>query len=385
MIYFDNAATTKPTKECLEIFNKINAEKYFNPSASYSASFSLHNEINDVRQQFIKYLGGESNDKIIFTSGATEANNLAIFGSALNKQKKYLFSIGEHPSVYNCACDLKNRGYNVDFISLNKNGQIDYEELEYLCNDEVCFLSIMLVNNETGAINDINRIRQIIDKKSPNCVLHIDAVQGFGKIKFSVLNYKIDLCSISAHKIGGIKGIGALYISSKTKLKNINYGGNQEFTLRSGTVNSASIFSFLTSTQQAFSKLENNYNVVSELKRYLIEKLNNLNEEILSLKNINKKIIVVSKDECSPYVNSVIFKGNRGETIMHYLDSKDIYVGTGSACSSNKVGNRVLENIGYSKNEVMGAIRISFNPNNTNKEIDSLIAEIKEYLLTINT
>lgn len=382
MIYFDNAATTKPTKESLDIFNKINAERYFNPSALYSASFSLSNEINNIRQEFIKLLGGADNDKLIFTSGATEANNLAIFGSALNKQKNYLFSVGEHPSVYNCACELKNRGYNVNFIGLSKDGQINYEELEFLCNKDTCFVSTMLVSNETGAINDISKIREIINKKSPSCILHVDAVQGFGKIKFSVLN-KIDLCSISAHKIGGIKGIGALYISSKTKLKNINYGGNQEFSLRSGTVNPASIFSFYTSAQQIFSYLDENYKNTYQLKNYLVEELQNINYEFH--KTSANKVIIVSQQNSSPYITSIIFNGNRGETIMHYLDGKGIFVGTGSACSSAKVGNRILESMGYSKNEVMGAIRISFNPNNTKQEIDAFIAEIKNYIKTINT
>ncbi len=385
MIYLDNAATTKPNKKCLEIFNKINAERYFNPSASYSSSFSLNNEINEVRQKFIKYLGGEQNDKIIFTSGATESNNLAIFGSAVNKQKKYIFSLGEHPSVYNCACELKNRGYNVDFVGLNKNGCIDYDELELLCNSDVCFVSTMLVNNETGAINDISRIRQIIDKKAPNCVFHVDAVQGFGKINFSVLKSKIDLCSISAHKIHGIKGIGILYISNRVKIKNINFGGNQEFTIRSGTVNSASIFSFLTSTEEIYKNIDDNFHVVSKLKKYLVDKINVLNKELCKFNNEKEKIKIVSDENCLPHIVSIIFLGNRGETIMHYLDSKDIFVGTGSACSSNKVGNRVLESMGYEKNEVIGAIRVSFNPENTCQEIDVLIENIKEYILTINT
>ncbi len=385
MIYLDNAATTKPNKESLEIFNKINAERYFNPSASYSVALSLSNEINQIRQQFINLLGGEATDKIIFTSGATESNNLAIFGSAVNKQKRYIFSMGEHPSVYNCACELKNRGYDVQFIGLSKNGQINYEELEFLCTPDTCFVSAMLVSNETGAINDITKIRKILDKKSPNCVLHIDAVQGFGKIKFSVLTSKVDLCSISAHKIGGIKGIGALYVSSRTKIKNINYGGNQEFTIRSGTVNPAGILSFSKAAQIVFDNLEQNYENVKELNNYLTLKLIELNNELFKIKNINNKIIIVSNNYCSPYINSIIFNGNRGETIMNYLDSKNIYIGTGSACSSNKVGNRILESIGFNKNEIMGSVRISFNPKNTKQEIDTLILELKNYLLNINT
>lgn len=375
MIYLDNAATTKPVEESIEIFNKINAERYFNPSASYSVSFSLHKEINDIRQNFIKHLGGKISDKIIFTSGATESNNLAIFGSATNKQKKYLFSMGEHPSVYNCACELRNRGYNVIFIPLQKNGQIDYDKFESICDEEVCFVSTMLVSNETGAINDLKKIRRIIDLKTKNCVFHVDAVQGFGKVPFSVTDAKINLCSISAHKIGGIKGIGALYISDKTRIKNINFGGEQEFSIRSGTVNAAGIFSFNKAAEQIFKNLENNYNYCQELKNDLIQKLTT------KIKNA----IVVSSNQCSPYIISLIFEGNRGETIMRFLDSKGIYVGTGSACSSDKVGNRVLESMGYSKKQVIGAIRVSFNKLNTKEDISCLVDNIQQYINEINT
>ena len=220
MVYLDNAATTKPNEECLKIYNEINAERYFNPSASYSISFDLFKEINTIRNNFIKYLDGDtSNDKFVFTSGATESNNLAIFGSCLNKQKRYLFSMGEHPSVYNCAMELKNRGYLVDFIPLQKNGQIDYNKFEQLCDENVCFVSTMFVNNETGAINNLKQIRKIIDSKTKSCIFHVDAVQGFGKIKFSVKYLKINLCSVSAHKINGIKVIGGLYISNNTRIK----------------------------------------------------------------------------------------------------------------------------------------------------------------------
>lgn len=377
MIYFDNAATTKPIQESLEVFNKINAESYFNPSASYSVSYNLFKEINNARKDIIKFLDGAENDNLIFTSGATESNNLAIFGSCLNKQKKYLFSIGEHPSVYNCACELKNRGYNVEFIPLQKNGQINYEKLEEMCDENVCFVSTMLVSNETGAINDVVKIRKIIDSKAKNVVFHVDAVQGFCKVNLSIKQAKINLCSLSAHKIGGIKGVGALYISNLTKLKNINFGGGQEFNLRSGTVNPAGILSFYTSIKYAIENRNDNINKVYELKKYLIEKLN----EVIG----NNKVHIVSCLENSPYITSIIFKGNRGETIMRYLDSKNIYISTGSACSSSKVGNRILESMGYNKSEILGSVRVSFNPYNTKEEIDCFVEHILNYIKEINT
>ena len=375
MVYLDNAATTKPSSECLKIYNEINAERYFNPSASYSISFNLFKEINEVRNNFIKFLNGSiANDKFIFTSGATESNNLAIFGSCLNKQKKYLFSMGEHPSVYNCACELRNKGYIVEFIPLQKNGQVDYNKLEEICDENVCFVSTMFVNNETGAINDLKLIRSIIDRKTKNCVFHVDAVQGFGKIKFSVSEAKINLCSVSAHKICGIKGVGGLYISNNTKIKNVNFGGDQEFGYRSGTVNAGAILSFNTSAKIALENMENSFEKVSNLKSYFVEKSNDI-----------KNIKIVSDNYCSPYIISAIFEGNRGETIMRYLDSKGVYVSTGSACSSSKIGNRILESMGYNKKQIMGAIRISFCKDNSYEDLDLLLENIRKYIKEINT
>lgn len=377
MIYLDNAATTKPCDECLKIYDEINKIYYFNPSSGYSASFNLNKQINEIKKDFIKYLGGIEGDNIIFTSGATESNNIAILGSCTNKQKKYLFSVGEHPSVYNCACELRNKGYNIEFIPLQRNGQIDYEKFEKMCTSDVCFVSTMLVSNETGAINDIDKIRNIINNKAKDAIFHVDAVQGFGKIKFSALKSKINLCSISAHKIEGIKGIGGLYISKNTRIKNINYGGGQENNLRSGTINAAGIFSFHTSATIAIKNLEENYKKLTELKEYLLK---NLKKQI-----DNNKFIIVSEDINSPYIISLLFKGKRGETIMRYLDSKGIYISTGSACSTNKIGNRILENMGYKKDEIMGAVRISLNKNNTKEELDVFINNLSNYFQEINT
>lgn len=375
MIYFDNAATTKPNKVSIDTFNKISAEEYFNPSAAYSVSFDLYKKVENGKKDILKILGDE-NGRLIFTSGATESNNLAILGSSFLKQKKYLFSMGEHPSVYNTAIYLKNSGYNVDFIPLQKDGQIDYCKFEEMLSDDVCFVSTMLVSNETGAINNIGLIREIIDKKSPKCILHVDAVQAFCKINFNVIDLKIDLCSISAHKINGIKGVGALYVSKNTRIKNINYGGDQEQGLRSGTVNAAANLSFADCCINKYQNIKENFNYILELKKYFLEKINQLEK---------KDIVIVSDDKCSPYIQSIIFENNRGETIMRYLSSKDIFIGTGSACSTSKVGNRILESMGYNKKQVMGAVRISFNPENTKHEIDCLIEEIRYYIKNINT
>lgn len=369
MIYFDNAATTKPTKNAIDIFSKINAEEYFNPSAMYSCAFDLNQKINKARKSFLNMLGASESDQIIFTSGATESNNIAIMGLPLNKNGKYIFSIGEHPSVYNCAVNLKMRGYNVEFVPLTKSGEVDYDELNNMCDNSTMLVSTMFVSNETGAINDLAKIRSIISEKSPKAKFHVDCVQGFGKIPLNVRSFGIDLCSLSAHKIGSLKGCGTLYIKKGTTIKNIVYGGGQEYGIRSGTLNPPIILSFESSSKDAITNLEKNYRYVSNLKQYLLSKLNEI-----------KQVQVVSSEKSSPYILSLLVNGHRGETIMRYLDSKGIIVGRGSACSAKNVGNRVLENMGYSKNQVMGSLRISFSATNTIEEIDEFIKELKNYL-----
>ena len=374
MIYLDNASTTKPYKEVLEEFNNINEKEFFNISAMYNESFVLSKKVDETRNYFLSLINGRTEDKVIFTSGATESNNLAIFGSTHIKNGRYLFSSGEHPSVYNCAMHLLSLGYKVEFIPLKKNGQIDYEYLEKTCDENVAFISTMFVNNETGAINDVCRISSIVKTKSPKAIFHVDAVQALCKIKIDVKSANIDLLSVSAHKIGGLKSCGALYISKNIHLKQTSFGGGQEYGLRSGTVNSSGILTFGKALQLSSIKMEENFKKALELKQYLISKL-----------NIFKNAIVTSDNNCSPYIISILFNGNRGETIQRFLNSKGIIVGTGSACSSKKMGNRILQEMGYKKDEILGAIRISLFNRNTKEEIDTLCSYLEEYFKTINT
>lgn len=376
MIYLDNAATTKPFEEVLKTFENVNETEYFNPSSSYSSAFNLYKKINNSRKKFINFLhGDEENDNVIFTCGATESNNLAIFGSAINKNMTYLFSSGEHPSVHNCAKELLQRGFDVKFVPLQKSGQVDYVELENMMTENVCFVSAMFVSNETGAINDLSKIRNIIDLKNKKAIFHVDAVQGFGKIVLNLRKIGVNLCSISAHKIGGLKGVGALYISKDTKIKNVVFGGNQEFSLRSGTVNAGGILSFLKATEIAFENMQKNFENALKLKNILVESLEKIE---------NKKIIIVSDEFCSPYIVSLIFENNRGENILRFLDSKGICVSTGSACSSNKAGNRILESMKYNKQQIMGALRVSFGFDTAENDMGAFVQNVLECLKSLN-
>ena len=352
MIYLDNAATTPVEKEINDIITYYNCEQFYNPSALYGKASDVRKEIDNVREKISNFVGVGINGKVIFTSGATEANNLAIFGSVLPRNKKFLFGISEHPAVYNCAQELKNKGNQVEFISLSTNGEINYDDLKSKMDSDVCFVSIMMINNETGACNDINKIAHIIKSVNANTILHVDAVQGFCKYPINMLNSKIDLLTISAHKINGPKGIGALIISPKIKIKNINFGGGQENGLRSGTENISGIMAL-----GKICKLID-INKIKILKQSFIDQLESI-----------KKYIKINGDG-SPYILSISIPGLRGETLVHMMEQKNIIIGTGSACSSSKISNRTLENMGKTKEDILGSVRISFNKLNTVQEVE---------------
>ena len=367
MIYLDNAATTKAYDECNEIIAKYNSEKFFNPSAMYKQGFSLQQDFNNVRENIIKILHGEQDGKVVFTGSATEANNMAIFGSLTKKQGTYIFSMGEHPSVYNCAIELKSRGFDVKFVSLNSNGEIDFEHLKSLLGANVCFVSLMLVSNETGATNPIKAVKQEMNKICPSALLHIDAVQGFCKIPIDIRGWGVDLCTVSAHKIYGPKGVGALYFSKRVHLKPITYGGGQENNFRSGTYNTSGIMAFNFALGKTNKERENNYNNYLEFRKTFLENLEPI-----------KNKMIVNCENGVPYILSLSFPGIRGETILHMLEQEDIVIGTGSACSASKVGNRVLEEIGRNKSEIQGSIRVSFGVSNTKEEIEIAAKKLVE-------
>ena len=351
MIYLDNAATTKMNETLLDVIKDFSCERFYNASAGYSFALSNSKSLNEARETILKKLGANKGD-VIFTGSATEANNLAIKGSIREGKWQYIFSIGEHPSVYNVAKEMQESGREVKFISLQKNGQVDYIELEEFVNEKTRFVSIMLVNNETGSLNDIAKISKIVKSKNPAAIIHVDAVQGFCKIPFSLQKWDIDLLSISAHKFHGPKGVAALYVKNKNSLKSIMAGGGQEFGLRSGTENLPAIMAMSKCCQGV--DVEKNY-----------EKVLNLRSVFLS--NIDLKRVSYVKTE-SPYICSLSFEGVNGETLMRALEN-EVVIGTGSACSTKKSGNRVLEAMGFDAKYIKSSVRVSFNAYQTEEEV----------------
>ena len=339
MKYFDNASTTKMSKSSLESYIEA-SELFYNPSSLYKQAGEVRNQIEDIRAFFLKYLHGDRRSTLIFTGCATESNNAVINALVTRKDKKYIFSAGEHSSVYEPAKKLQEQGYNVKFIPLQSNGSIDETQLYSEIDSTTALVSIIHVSNETGAINDIKAIANKVKKLNPNILVHSDGVQALGKVRVDLKDLGVDFYTISAHKINGPKGIGALYIANPNKFKSFMIGGAQENNLRAGTENYASIVAFKT----ALNELE--IHDYTQHKKSIID-------------NINADHILVSKYDCVDNIISICFKKVRGETILHILESEGYLIGTGSACNSKASFNRVLSNI-VPTEYLSGAIRISF-------------------------
>lgn len=369
MIFLDNASTTKIRPEAISEIERSHA-LFYNPSALSGKSLEVRREIDGAKQKICKALGVDYNNNLIITGSATEADNLAIFGSAKKTGDQFVFGAGEHQAVFASANELKLRGYNVVFAPLNKFGEVDLDKLKEILQKPTAFVSIMHVSNETGAINDISKISRLVKNLWPNAIFHSDGVQAFGKIQTNVLKLGVDLYSISGHKVGGPKGIGALYVKNIAKLKPIIFGGGQEFGIRSGTENTAYIL--------ALSKVVDNFEIEKNFE--YVKKLSNIVKTYFEGK---EGITINSPKSASPYILSLSFEGVRGETLVHILEEKGVIVGTGSACSSKKTTNRTLEAIGLSREQIEGAIRISFSHENKEDEVLKACEIIEEGYKTL--
>jgi len=344
MIYLDNASTTKTS----DIVNKTIAcaleNDYFNPSSLHTQGFDVHKKIESARKKMLSCFGLSFYD-LVFTGSATEANNLALSQAT---RGKILVGAGEHPSVLEKAKALKAEGCDVCFLPLDNNGCVDVEEFKKQMTKDVSLVSVQLVSNETGAVNDIALLSKIAKLANPKVIFHSDMVQGFGKVACKLNSFGADLISLSAHKICGPKGIGALVFLKSIKLKPIIWGGGQENGVRSGTENVPQILAFCEAALFA-----------SENQKHFAEKASKTKSALIDLFKENNIEFIVHGNG-SPFILSVSFAGVRGETLMHALEGDGILVSTGSACSSKKAGNKTLEAMGVQLDEIMGNVRVSF-------------------------
>lgn len=358
MIYMDNAATTKPDEESAARAIVYLKEKYFNPSGMYKVGFSLSRELKSAREKLVEYIADPAAYDLTVTSCGTEADNTAVFGYA--RRGNAITSAGEHSAILSPFAELKNRGIAETRIApLEKDGQVNAEKLLDLIDEKTTFVSVMHVNNETGAINDINAIAKRVKAKNPRVIFHSDGVQSYGKIPFR-LGREIDLYSLSAHKIGGLKGTGALIRKKTLPIRPYLFGGGQENGWRSGTENVFGVKTLEYAAEKKFASLEADYARLSEYRETLFSAL-------------DKDIFVrISPKNGSPYILTVSARGLRGEILLHMADDKGLILGTGSACSSNAKTrySHVALACGYDHETADGILRLSFSSATKKDEIE---------------
>jgi cysteine desulfurase len=370
-IYLDNSATTKPYDKVIEYINYINSNIYGNPSSLHTKGIEAEKLIKKARESIALSLK-VSEKEVIFTSGGTESNNLAIRGflEANPRKGKHLITTKiEHPSVLEVYKHLSQKGYEVDFLEVDTEGIIQLEKLKSLIRSDTALISIIYINNETGAIQKLEEVIPIIKALNKEVVIHVDGVQAYGKIDISPKKLGIDLLAISSHKIHGPKGVGALYANKNIKLKPILLGGGQEALLRSGTENVSGICGFGLAAEIINKDLELKLSNVKKIKSFF---LNNL---INYVENYD----IISSDTALPYILNIAFEGLRAEVLLHHLEEKNIFVSTGAACSSRKnVYSHVLSALGLDPRKIEGAIRFSFSANNTEDDISETLKALKE-------
>ena len=360
-IYLDNSATTLPYDEVVNVVCESMKTLYANPSSLHKKGKEAEDKVNAARKYIAQKINAKE-DELYFTSGGTESNNIAILGAARKNKRngnKIITTRVEHPSVLECFKALSLEGFECVHLDVDENGIVDVNQLKNEIDKNTVLVSVMAANNETGAKMPIEKIGEIIKEKNPDCFFHTDCVQAFGKIQIDVEKSKVDFLSVSAHKIGGPNGVGALYIRKKTNILSPSYGGGQEKGIRSGTVNVSGILGFEKACEITFSKNTNH----KELKEYFLN-------EILKLKNIS----VNSPKESVDNILNVSFVGVKSEVLLHVLESKGIYVSSGSACSSHKKeAGYVLSAMGRKPNEQDSAIRFSFGPDLTKEDVDYVL------------
>jgi len=349
--YLDNAATTKTNNISIDILNK-SIDEFYNPSSAYKQAISVKNNLDNARKILCDLLGGK-NGKVIFTSSATESNNMFFMGVHLRKGQTVLISKAEHPSVYLAAHRLEKFGIIVKDIPLEKTGAVDFETYKKMLDESVALVSIIHVSNETGIINNIKDICAYTKKYNKNIIFHSDGVQAFGKIKVDLNVLGVDLYTISAHKVYAPRGIAALWIKNGVVIDPLLVGGGQEMGLRSSTENYFGAVSFAQIAQNVILDLDKNNAKVLQNRQNLIDLLRN--SEIFDYIEVNES------ENQSPYILSISVPGIKGEVLANSLERDGILISTGSACSSKKAGNRTLEAMGKTNSEVIGSVRISFS------------------------
>jgi len=373
MIYLDNSASTKPRKEVIDTLIQTMEENYANPDAIHDFSHKILLKIKNAKKTVADYLKVEA-DRIYFTAGGGDGNNLVLQGiiNANSRTKKHLVTTKiEHPSVYEVFRHYENIGFEVDYLNVDKDGFVNLEELENAIREDTAIVSIGAVNSETGAIQDLKKISEIIHRKNKDTYFHTDFVQGLGCTNIKFDKIPVDAITVSGHKIYSPKGIGAVYINKRVKITDVIFGSNAENGIVKRTMPTELILAFAKAVEILTKEEKKEMEYSQKLKEMLADKIS---EKITNIK-FNS---LLSPQKSSPKVLNVSFNGTKGEVLTHFLGMYQIYVSTGSACSSKKGNSRILEVMGLTQSELDGAIRFSFSRDNTEEEIDEVVKRLKE-------
>ena len=383
--YLDNAATTRVSEKAAEIVEKVMREDYGNPSSKHLKGFDAEQYIKKSAEIIAGTLKCQPKE-IIFTSGGTESNNMALMGAAMAMKRsgnKIISSCFEHASVYSPLIALKDFGFEVEFAPVDELGHIKLNELLEMIDDQTTVFSIMYVNNEVGAVQDIAEISKAVKSKKNDIVFHVDAIQAYGKYRINPKKEGIGLLSVSGHKIHAPKGSGFLYADEKVKLRPLIFGGGQQKNRRSGTENVPAIAGLGEAVREAYEDFDAKIDHIYTLKEHFLDRISeipgtHINAVPISVDNRQdeKKNAIRTT---APHIISISFDRIKAEVLLHALEEKGVYVSSGSACSSNHPGiSSTLQAIGVKKELLDSTLRFSFSRYTTMDEIDYCINVLKE-------
>ncbi len=373
--YLDNSATTQCGKQACDIMVRLLTQDYGNPSSLHLKGVEAERYVKDAREKIARTLKADEKE-IVFTSGGTESNNLAIIGAAMANRRAGMHLITtsiEHPSVLNAMEYLKEQGFEITYLPVDENGIISLEDLREAVREDTILVSVMQVNNEIGAIEPIEQAAKCIKEKNPKTLFHVDAIQSYGKMRIYPKRMGIDLLSVSGHKIHGPKGCGFLYIREKTKIKPIIFGGGQQKGMRSGTENVPAIAGLAAAAVESYENFEEKTAHLYEIKKAFTDGIRQLPGAVINGK---------CGQDSAPHIASVSFTDVRSEVLLHDLEQRQIYVSAGSACSSNtkKKVSATLKNIGVRQDLLENTVRFSFSVHTTMEEILYVLEELPRIL-----
>ncbi len=390
--YLDNSATTRVNPQVIDLMNTLFDKEYGNPSSLHKKGFTAEKYLRSSREILAGILLA-SPENILFTSGGTESNNMAILGTALrhsHTKRHMITTVIEHPSVSAPMKFLESRGFRITRLGVDKDGIIDLQELEEALEEETILVSIMHVNNETGSVEPVKEAGELIRRKAPSCLFHVDDIQGFGKLPLIPRSCGIDFLSASSHKLHGPKGTGLLYRSERASFSPIVFGGGQMDGMRSGTENVPGIAGFARAAKLICQDLEDHVSHVKAVKQRFLDGIASIGSAGGAGSTGGTAApaplqLNCSPEKTSPFIASVTAAGIRSEVLLHALEEKGIYISAGSACSSNKPrSSATLKAIGLTGDDLESTVRFSFSIHTTFEEIDYTIDTLRELIPSLS-